>query len=302
MSLFDFLKKNDQYKHSREFADDILSYASQVNREREKEKKNKKWAYDKIIDYAISKIDVISAYDLGAYLSAYLSGSSECPPLKMLILDEVEERIKNGKVPKNDIGLVGRKSNCEIWCFNPLLSDLDIPCEHKKEFSESKYSICKDTCKYKYSCLGGGYFHCQSLRDSQYHQENIMEIYKKFRKYLTDNQYYICSEAHLDDIGAHAFRMELEERRLNGHRILDGYVNEMRDYLTEHNSELKIGHLDYLCDVFFVKNDILKDQPYVLVPLGLKVLDYIKDRDEERYDRIYKEKFEIIRDYIFGAK
>ena len=302
MSFFDFLKKNDPYKHSREIADDILHYAATVNSECKKEKKSKKWAYDKIVEYALPKIDDICAYDLGAYLTAYLSGSSECPPLKMLILDEVEERIKNGKVPKNDIGLLGRKSNYEVWCFNPLLCDPEVPCEHKKEFSESKFSVCKDTCPHGYSCLYNNYFRCQNLRDSQDHQNNIMEIYNKFRKCITDNWYFTCEEEYRDRIGEYAFKREVDEHFSILYKLLDGHVKEINDYLDKNHYELKTGHLDYLCDIFLVKNDDLKRKPYILVPLGMKVLDYIKDRDEKRYEKIHREKFEIIRDYIFNAK
>lgn len=300
MSLFDIFRKNDPYKHSRELVDDILSYALHVNCDREREKKSKKWAYDKITEYALPKINGISAYGLANNLSIYLSGSSECPPLKMLLLDEVEERIRTGNIPKRDIDLVARKSGYEIWCFNPLLSELDIPCKHKKEFSESKFSVCKDTCQHGYPCLCGNQFRCQCLKDSQEHQNNIMDIYNRFRKFITENRYFVYSDEYREDIGEYAFKQEMAERRSNAYKALEGYVKDIHAYLVKNNSELKIGHLDYLCDIFFVENDDLPEKPYILVPLGLEVLDYIKERDEKRYDKIFKEKREIIRDYYFN--
>lgn len=303
MSLFDIFKKNDpykDYKHSRETADDVSHYVLVTNEECEKEKKSKEWAYNKIIDYALPKFGDIDVFDLSVNLFHTLYGFCECPPLKMLLLDEIEERIRTGKIRKDHIECVARKSNHEIWCFNPLLSELDIPCEHKKEFSESKYSICKDTCKYRYSCLYNKHFRYQDLRDSQDHQNNIMDIYKKFRKHITENKYFIYEEDYRDRLGEHAFKLELEEHYISLYRVLDGYVKEIHAYLVKNNSELKIGHLVYLCDIFLVENDDLKRKPFILVPLGLEVLDYIKDRDEERYDRIFAEKREIIRDYYFN--
>ena len=128
-----------------------------------------------------------------------------------------------------------------------------------------------------------------------------MEIYKKFQKCINENRYFIHDEDLRFEIGDEAFKREIDEHFDTLYKLLDGYIKEMNDYLDKNHNELKNGHLIYLCDVFLVKNDVLKRKPYILVPLGMKVLDYINARDENLYDRIYHEKTEAIRDYIFTA-